>query len=248
LRKKAYDRSTNFLDTSIFRPYRDAGMKEKLSVKARNKTELDYMMQQYTFKLERAAEYNTIINNPGRVYYTGNPEFVGLGLLAKPYGILYKIWPDSVKSPGAPALMALYTIRDYFNNRKIDLYYRDVIGRYFIQRAKYAAQKGNEIDFSYYRTWGENFAGGSGPVLNLIADIYYSDLKDVPDAIRYMEKIMELNPYDFSSLDVIVRFCLATDREKALKWLRHYYTIAMTKEMQNTILVQINKLKEELKK
>jgi hypothetical protein len=245
---RAYDRSSNYLDTSIFKPFRDLGMEKKFTVKAHNKSELDYMMMQYTAKLERAAEYGVIMNNPGKIYYTGIPDFEALKLISRPYGILYKIGPEKEKHGSAEALMQLYTIRDYFNNRKLDLYYRDVIGRYFIQRAKYAAQKGSEVDFSYYRSWGENFAGGSGSVLNLIAEIYYTDLKDMPWAIRYMEKIMQQNPYDFSALDILVRFCLEADREKALIWLRHYYKIAMTAEMQNTILVQINKLNEEFKK
>jgi hypothetical protein len=245
---RAYDRSSNFLDTSLFRPFRDAGMEKKFRVRARNKSELDYMMMQYTAKLEKAAEYEVIMNNPGKVYYTGTPEFAALKLVSRPYGILFQIGPEKEKHGSAEALMRLYTIRDYFNNRKLDLYYRDVIGRYFIQRAKYAAQKGSEVDFSYYRSWGENFAGGSGSVLNLIAEIYYTDLNDMPGAIHYMEKIMQQNPYDFSALDVLVRFCLEADRRKALIWLRHYYKIAMTREMQNTILVQINKLLEERQK
>jgi hypothetical protein len=223
-------------------------MEQKFRVKARNKAELDYMMMQYTARLERAAEFSVISQNPGRVYYTGVPGFDAQKLPAKPYGILYKVYAEKEKAPDTAALMKLYTIRDYFNCRRMDLYYRDVLGRYFIQRAKYAAQKGDEAGFSFYKTWGENIAGGSGSVLNLIAEIYYSDLKDTSMAIRYMEKIMQLNPYDFSALNVLLNFCMAADREKALIWLRHYYKIAITPEMQNTILVQINKLNEELKK
>jgi hypothetical protein len=240
---RAYDRSSNFLDTAIFKPFKDAGMEQKLKVKARNKSELDYMMMQYTAKLEKAAELGVIAANQGKVYYTGMPGFEALKLPAKPYGILYKIYAENERMPDAGALMGIYTVRDFFNSRRLDLYYRDVTGRYFIQRAKYAAQKGDEITFSYYKTWGENIAGGSGSVLNLIAEIYYSDLKDTSMAIRYMEKIMQLNPYDFSALDVLVNFCMQADREKALIWLRHYYKIAVTHEMQNTVLVQINKLK-----
>lgn len=244
---RAFDRTSNFLDTSIFKPYKDAGMEQKLSVKARNKTELEYMMAQYTMKLERMAEYQVIIENPGRVYYTTIPDFSALKIKSAPYGILFRVLPENAKARSAEPLMKLYTMRDYFNNKKLDLYYRDVIGRYIVQRAKYAAASGNEIDFSFYRTWAVNFASGSGPVLNLIAEIYYSDLKDMPKAIEYMEKIMQMNPYDYSALDVLLRFCMDTDHKKALVWLKHYYKIATTSEMQNAILVKMNKLNEEHK-
>jgi hypothetical protein len=242
---RVYDRSANFLDTSIFEKFKDAGMESKLKVRASNQQELDFMMMQLTQRLERAAEYEVIMGNPGRVYYTSLTEFPLLKLSTKPYGILNKLVPDNKNKPDAINLMQIYTIRDYFNNGMLDLYYRDVLGRYFIQYAKYYAMIGSRPDFDFFRQWGENVAAGSGSVLNLISSIYFYDLHDTESAIIYMEQIMGLNRYDYSALDVLIRFCLAADKEKAVKWLNYYYTIAQNKTMQNNILVQLERLKDE---
>jgi hypothetical protein len=242
---RVYDRSANFFDTSVFKEFREAGMDSRLSVKARTQEELDFMRAQVTQRLERTAEYKTYTQNPGRVYYTTLAGFSALKLETIPYGILFKMVPGNEKKRDYMPLMLLYTMRDYFNNRLLDLYYRDVLARYLVQYARYEAGMKNMDFFNFFRSWSENLAPDSGSVLNLISSIYYKELHDTPTAIRYMEKIMSLNPYDYGALDVLIKFCLEADRERAMNWFLYYYRIAPNKPMANDILVQIEKLREE---
>lgn len=242
---KIYDRSANFFDTTVFKEFRDAGMDSRLRVSARGQQELDFMMTQVTQRLERAAEFKTCLLNPGRVYYTTLASFPNAKLVTIPYGILFKMVPESEQGRDYMPLMLLYTIRDYFEDRELDLYYRDVLARYFVQYARYEARKKDMQFFDFFRLWSENLASDSGSVLNLISSIYYQDLKDTPGAIKYMERIMSLNPYDYGALDVLIKFCLEADRQKAMNWFMYYYTIAPNKPMANDILVQIEKLREE---
>src|ERR1035437_3589404 len=239
-----YDRSTNFFDTGLFKPFKEAGLDSRLTIKAGNAEELDFLRMQVTQKLERAAEYKAIVENPGRVYYTTIEGFASAKVSTVPYGIIFKMAREDEKHHDYMPLMQIYSIRDYYNSRMLDIYYREVAARYFVQIARYEVMKNNMEYFRYFKDWSENTASDSGPVLNLISGIYYYELKDIPSAISYMEKIVKLNPYDYGALDVLVQFCLLSDRPRAAQWLSYYYTIAPNKRMQNEILVQLEKLKD----
>ena len=239
-----YDRSADFFDTNLFKPFKEAGLDSRLSVKAANGEELDFLKLQVTQKLERAAEYKATVENPGKVYYTTIEGFVKAGMLTMPYGIIYKMVKTTDKPHDYMPLMQLYSIRDYYNSRRLDIYYRDVAARYLVQMARYEAIKNDMELFKIFKDWSENLAGDSGSVLNLISIIYYYDLKDMPSAISYMEKVVRLNPFDYAALDVLIKFCLQSDRPRASQWLEYYYTIAPNKKMQNEILVQLEKLKD----
>jgi tetratricopeptide (TPR) repeat protein len=240
-----YDRSANFFDTSLFEPFKKAGLDTRLKIKAENREESDFLMMQATLRLERAAEYKAAMDYPGKVYYTTPEEFPHAGIKTVPYGILFKMGPVEKKPADYMGLMQLYSIRDYYNTRVLDLYHRDVAARYFVQMARYEAMKKNMELFKVFRDWSENLAADSGSVMNQLAVIYYYDLDDMPSAISYMEKVMKLNPYDYGALDVLVKFCLMSDRPRAAQWLDYYYTIAPNKKMQNEILVQLEKLRDE---
>jgi hypothetical protein len=241
-----YDRTGNFLDKSIYRGYMEA--REKFSygrspMDDYGKTEMEVVKM-----LRLNAELNVTAKNPDGAYFSDPTEFPQKDLLSMPYGMVNKIYKRGAPRPDAEPLLRDAVIRDYFNNSVLDLYYRDVLARYFVQRARFEALDNRMQSFDVFKNVAEYIAGDSGAVLNRIAYIYYFDLNDHAAAVTYMEKIMHLNPFDYNALNVLISFCLQTDMAKAMYWLKYFYNIAPTPELQNEILIQIRKIEDMMSK
>jgi hypothetical protein len=239
-----YDRTGNFLDSSIYDSYKKAMV--RLTIEQGGYENISDLKLRVTKILQRNAELNVIMKNPGKVYFADPVNFPEKGIYTMPYAMVNRVYTKSDKSYNAQTYMLMMTFRDYYNNKDLDLYYRDVLARYFVQRALYAAYDGDKQGFDIFRSGAENLAGDNGAVLNRIAYIYYQVLSDRGKAVEYMERIMSYNPYDYVSLNVLITFCLQYDRSRALGWMKYFYKIAPGNRLQNEILIDIQKLQDTM--
>ena len=236
-----YDRTCNFLDTSIYGAYKSA--RDRFSAE-KGTDQYDKVRVQIIKMLRANAEHDVSAAFPGKVYFADPVEFPQKDLFTAPYGMANRIYKKGDRVPDAKLLLLDSTIRDYFNNNVLDLYYRDVLARYFIQRAAFDAANKDRESFEFFKNIAEYIGGDSGAVLNRIAYIYYFVLGDRLAGIDYMEKIMKLNPYDYSALNSLISFCLQTDTLRGMKWLKYFYSIAPTPSLQSEILVEIRKIED----
>ena len=237
-----YDKSGNFLDRDIYRKFEGLEVKvpETLLLKK------SIIRKSAIRKMMLEAENSMVEEKPGRVFFTGLSDNRPKGLKRVPYGMLYR-FTEEVDAPSSRGLMKLYTIRDFFNAGPMDLYYRDVIARYFLRMAKFAAIERNNRDFNRWIKLAEITAADSSRVLNHIAEIFFTYVKRPEIGIRYLERMMALDPYDYRVLDLLISVTRNSYPAKAVKWLEYYYRITKRPEKKESILIHINSLKEKLK-
>ncbi|MCX7699048.1 MAG: hypothetical protein N2114_06245, partial [Candidatus Goldbacteria bacterium] len=241
-----YDRNGSFLDTSIFREARKADVKIQFKPGAFSQTRLKHMKQKVNEYLQNQAEFAVYKNNPDNTYYTTFTEFTNIKqeIYCIPYGLIYKLQPKKELIKNSHYLMQLNLLR--YPNKNFDLYYRDLIARYFIQAARYSAYLKDTLWMNYHISKALEIAPESPAILNLIASIYYYELRDKMTAIKYMEKIMKLDPYDFTTLNILVKMCLEVDKKRALNWMWYFYNKSQDMDIKNTIIEYINRLNAEL--
>lgn len=241
-----YDRNGSFLDISIFREARKADVKIKFKNGEFSETRLRYMKQKVNEYLQNQAELNIYKNNPDKTYYSTFTEFSGKvqEIYSIPYGCIFKLQSKKELIKNSHYLMQLYYLR--YLDKNFDLYYRDLLARYYVQAARYSAYLKDDFWTKYHISKALEVASISPAILNLIASIYYYELNDKTAAIKYMEKIIQLDPYDFTTLNVLVKMCLETDKNKALSWMWYFYNKMQDIDIKNTIIEHINKLTAEL--
>ena len=240
-----YDKNGTYLDTSIYSEARKADVSIRFSgsVSAHMAAAA---RQRASALLQEKIELDIINSGRGRVFYSSFPEFRNKDYRALPYGPLFHAASKNLPSGASSApLMRLVTLRDLSNNRYLDLYYRDVASRYYIQSAKISAVAFDPVNAAYYIHMAERLAHNIPSALNLISAVYFYDLKDVPAAISRMERIMELDPYNYSVLNALINMSLQPGSAKALQWLGYYYKIAPDAALKNRILLTIEKIREE---
>jgi len=241
-----YDKNASFLDTSIFREARKADVQIKFKTGEFSQPRLKYMRQKVNQYLQSQAEYDVFRKNPDKTYYTSFTEFSNKEqeIYSVPYGIIFKLQSKKELIKNSQILMQLYLLR--YLNENFDLYYRDLLARYYVQAARYSAYLKDEFWTKYHVSKALEVASISPAILNLIASIYYYELDDKFTAVKYMEKIMQLDPYDFTTLNVLVQMCLETDKKKALNWMWYFYDKVRDADVKNSIIGYINKLTVEL--
>lgn len=241
-----YDRNASFLDTSIFREVRKADVQIKFKTGAFSETRLRHMKQKVNEYLQNQAEYSVYKNNPDKTYYSSFTEFSNKEqkIYSTPYGLIYKLQAKKELIKNSYYLMQLCLLR--YLNKNFDLYYRDLLARYYVQAARYSAYLKDDFWFKYHISKALEVAAISPAILNLIASIYYYELDDKITAIKYMEKIMQLDPYDFTTLNILVKMCLEIDKKRALNWMWYFYDKMQDIDIKNTIIEHINKLTAEL--
>jgi|DewCreStandDraft_4_1066084.scaffolds.fasta_scaffold07282_9 hypothetical protein len=241
-----YDRNGSFLDTSIFREARKADVQIKFKTGAFSETRLRYMKQKVNEYLQNQAEYSVYKKNPEKTYYSTFTEFSNKEqeMYSVPYGIIYKIQAKKELPKNSHFLMQLYTLR--YLDKNFDLYYRDLLARYYVQAARYSAYLKDEFWTKYHISKALEIASISPAILNLVASIYYYELDDKLTAIKYMEDIIKLDPYDFTTLNILVKMCLEVDKKRALNWMWYFYNKSMDNDIKNTVIEYINRLNYEL--
>ncbi len=237
-----YDRTSNFLDTSIYRNYREADVRLKFEkLKDINIAET---RAKITMLLKKQAELSVIFSGKGNTYYTTPASFSDQGLSSYPYGMLYRIYKQGEKKYDAEAFLAAMVFRDYFNNNRVDVYYREVLARFLLKRAEYGAYKGRRGQYELFRDGALNIAYDSASVENLVSFMCFSYLNDFSEALNHMERAVQINPYDYAAINVLIQICLKEDQKKALYWMKYLYGITPSKETQNNLLVLMEKVNE----
>jgi len=241
---KTYDRLGNFLDNSLYKKAESSDV--KVIYKQGHPTDEKYqaIKLKATALMEQKEEKEVYDNNPGQVYYASFDEFGSENMEAWPWGIIFKLYKRGDKHEDSSILMKLCTIRDYFNYKQYDFFNRMLLARYFLQYARYAAIKNETNNFEIYLSVTNGLASDSPVILNLIASVYFYNLKDYKTAIEYMEEIMRIDPNDLKSLNVLINMCLAYEPQRAIGWLKYYFYRAPDNQTKNRILVLISKIRD----
>lgn len=222
--KTVYDQSGNVLDISIYKNAREKGILDK--------------------KKHELAELEIYIKNKNNVYFMDMTSYYEQNLITKPYGILHKLTENSIFIKNTGNLMKIYSIRDLFNCKNNDFFYRYVLGRYLVRYAEYAVLDLKLKKFEYYRNYAEKIAGDVPNILKNIASIYFHNLMDIKNTMFYLEKAVKLDSYDFAALNLIISLYHELGMmEKEIYWLKFYYEKEWRKEIKEKILKQINYLK-----
>lgn len=193
---KTYDRDANLLDESVF-----SAIKERPEAAIKR------------------VEHQIYRDNPGRVYYTSISDLPEDRAFTLPYGIIFEMSPAGNTSIGTQALSKLYTMRDYFNNKNQDLYYRDVAARYFVMRGRYAGLAGNRDEADKWLKLAFKNANTSPEILNSIATVYYFGFGDRNTALDYERRIFELDPSDNTALRLIIGIFKELNPIRAVEYL-----------------------------
>ncbi len=242
---RTIDMAGTFLDTSIYKDLKNSEIKVVFNNKVPGAEKFKFQLTQM---IKNNAELDIFKQNPRKVYYASFTEYTKEKFRTKPYSVIFKLYKEDEKTPDSERLLKFCSIRDYYNNKNLDLYCKDVLARYFLQKARFAAVNSDIEVFEKYRQVAEELAGECGDILNLICSIYLYDLKKPEYAVKYMEKILELDPYDYKSLNVLIKLCMEYDPEKAIEWLKYLYSKIDDEQQRNNILVTITKIKEMLEK
>lgn len=197
---KVYDRDMAVLDISI---YKKNTNKEKM----------------------REIEAKFIRENINNTFFTDYFDDKNSNIKSTPFGILFKTYMGNEQVKKTDKLLKLYTIRDFFNNRKLDLFYRDFIAKYFIAKAEYYAGTGNKQEALKLFDFIEKISGKSPATLTELIRITYWQLQDIEISIKYLKKMVHLNPYDFKTLNILLRAYFLYNYNEALVWINEFYKL-----------------------
>ncbi|MCX7698331.1 MAG: hypothetical protein N2114_02555, partial [Candidatus Goldbacteria bacterium] len=222
-----YDQNGNVLDISI---YKFAKEENILNRKKQEKIEIDIYFK-----------------NKHKVYFMDMTSYPEYNLLTRPYGILHKLTESSIIINKSENLMKIYCIRDLFNCKNKDYFIRYVLGRYLIRMAEYSAMNFNFKKFEFYKNYALNLAGDVPNIIKNIASIYFHNLKDLKNTMKYLEMAVNMDSYDFAALNLIITLYHEMGiRERELYWLKFYYEKEWRKEIKESLLRQINYLKTKI--
>jgi tetratricopeptide (TPR) repeat protein len=200
----AYDEMGNMLDLSYLKGIRQNGRFSK-----KNQDDIILNMQK---------------KMPGRLNFIEITSYPERGLVSMPYGLLYKLMDKDHYIKNTGNIMQIYSLRDCFLNRNPDYINRNIIARYYIKFAEFAAIEKNPVKFNFYREAAEQAGIDIPNVLRGIAYIFFADLNDAKTAMLYLEKSMENDPYDFPTINLIIDIYTRLQMwDMALKWYKFYY-------------------------
>ncbi len=209
-----YDRDIAVLDISIY-----------------NKTKDKKKMQQ--------IESEFVLSNINNTFFTDYYEDKNNNIRSTPYGILFKPYLNIEPDYNSIKLLQLYTVRDYFNNKKLDLFYRDFIAKYFIAKAEYFAKTTNRQNTLKLLEFIEKTGGGSPATLTELIRIVYGELKDIELSIKYLKKMVYLNPYDIKTLNILLQLYLKYNYNEAISWVEGFIKLLPDSKYRNKIKKQI---------
>jgi hypothetical protein len=199
-----------------------------------------------TARSQVEPEARVLEDNPGRVFYTEKITSKLVSINSAPYGILFKAFTGAAKPDNSGLFLKLYTIRDHYRNRNMDIFSNDFIAKYLISRAAYAASRNDNAAAANYLALADGIGGGSPMTLVDIVNLSFSGLKDIPLTIKYMKKKAILNPDDMENLNILMDMYVKQDPDEALEWItRHYNEIPGGKD-KTQVKMQIQALKREL--
>jgi hypothetical protein len=144
--------------------------------------------------------------------------------------------------------MRLYTVRDYYNNRNLDLFYRDFLSRYVLRQASYAAMTGDAVSAKKYITAAAKLAGDSPAALTEITRISLYELMDAEMTINYLKQMTEQNPYDMNSLKLLSNIYMQVNPEEAFSWMTVHYSRMPNGKEKKEFYNMINFMQEQMRK
>ncbi|MCX7698564.1 MAG: DUF2723 domain-containing protein, partial [Candidatus Goldbacteria bacterium] len=223
-----YDQNGNVLDISIYKSAREKGI---LNRKMQEKVEIDMYFK----------------NNKDKIYFMDMTSYPEYNLLTRPYGILHKLTDSSSIMNKSENLMKIYCIRDLYNCKNKDYFIRYVLGRYLVRMAEYSAMDFNLNRFEFYKNYALNLAGDVPNIIKNIASIYFHNLKDLKNTMKYLEMAVNIDSYDFAALNLIISLYHEMGmRERELYWIKFYYEKEWRREIKENLLRQINYLKTNI--
>ncbi|MCX8094301.1 MAG: DUF2723 domain-containing protein [Candidatus Goldbacteria bacterium] len=220
---KVYDRDYAVLDISIYK---------KMSDK----------------KQMRNTEIKFILNNPGAVYFTDFFEDKENNIRSTPYGIIFKIFTEKEPINTTQNLLKLYTIRDYFNNKNLDLFYKDFISKYFIAKTEYLIKLGDKEKAYKFIEFIDKISGKSPATITEIIRIAFGQLNDINLTIKYLKKMVYLNPYDIKTLNILMQIYLQYNFDEGIAWFDEIYKIIPDAKYKEKIKKNIEIFKQSIEK
>ncbi|HRU39847.1 MAG TPA: hypothetical protein P5511_08225, partial [Candidatus Goldiibacteriota bacterium] len=203
-----------------------------------------------TWKNTAAApevESRFVSENPGRVFFTEYYAREGR-FDSSVYGIVYKAYTGDKSYAAGKALFGLYTLRDLYRNRHLDLFYRDFIAKYFLANAASMAENGDNKNAGIMLDRACNLANDSPSVLSEAARLSFARLSAPQSGIRYLKRMMELNPYDMKTLNLLMSAYTKANAAEALLWVESFYEKMPESEQKKDTAVRINELKKALER
>jgi hypothetical protein len=189
-------------------------------------------------------ESNFVLQNLDKTYFTDNFINQEKNINSQPFGILFKPSINQMYNKKTDKLLQLYTIRDYFNNKNLDLFYSDFIAKYFIAKAEYMIKEGNNNDALKIIELIDKTAGNSPATLTELIRIVFWELKDVDLSFKYLKKMVYLNPYDIKTLNILLQAYFKYNFNEALAWTEEFYQKLPNSKYKSDIKKQIELYKQ----
>ncbi len=198
-----YDEMANVLDTSWVK-----GIRTRKGLDGRELTQ---------------RQLDIISRRNGNVFFVDGIGFPDQGLEAEPYGMLLMLGRSRQEAAAASGIMKMYSYRDIFTQKYPDYSARNIMASYFVRKLRFAAIRRDSADFNRNREAAERMAFDSSNVLLGIAYVFFRELNDIKSCMVYLEKCMEINPYDFTALNLIISLYKGMGMEDmASGWIRYY--------------------------
>ena len=93
----------------------------------------------------------------------------------------------------------------------------------------------------------EKIAGKSPATLTGIIRIVFGELKDIELSIKYLKKMVYLNPYDIKTLNILMQIYLMYNFNEAVAWADEFQKILPDSKYKNEIRKQIELYKQNQK-
>ncbi len=192
--------------------------------------------------------YKLYEENKGRLFSADELDIIDKKITSFPYGIIYKLIPQETIDLDGSYFMPVYTIRDYFNNKNLDFFHRDIIARYFTNIAFFSAFKNDENKFNFYINLAEKISYDNNAIIKRIAAIYFFAKKDLITSAEYLEKAMQLDKTDIRSVNLLIYIYMQlNDYNNVLKWMQVYYDLEWDVNKKNIIKNKMEEIKSKIK-
>ncbi|MBP7792204.1 MAG: DUF2723 domain-containing protein [Candidatus Goldbacteria bacterium] len=198
-------------------------------------------------KKMQTIESKFVLENVNNVFFTDYYDDKNSNIKSTSYGILFKTYTDKEPYYNNVNLLQLYTIRDYFNNKKLDLFYNDFIAKYFIAKAENFAKCNDRQNTLKWIDFVEKIGGKSPATIKEIIRIVFGELKDIDLSIKYLKKLVYLNPYDINTLNILLKIYFQYNFNEALEWMDEFYNFLPDSKYKKSIKKQLE-LYKQLKK
>jgi len=184
----------------------------------------------YEEKRDSLTEKNLIETNAdiasgasGRVFCAEFTAYPQRNLYPSQTGIIYRLSGDRMAAPGTSRIMDLYTLRDFYNTKRADIFYREIISRYFLAEANYCALKNDATGFENLRSVAEKTSPDNPGIISSIASSYFFYMHDAGRAEKYLEHSVDIDPYYYASMRLLVKlYTMDGRKDMAAKWFQIY--------------------------